>query len=108
MTKKQAVLGFIAESPTGRSFGEIQRFIVQLNGLNYDEFELVRDYNHFPTQVHSGRTIEYVGPWKMNRRRRYRGYWCTNLVGSHYGREGILPAHCNKVNGRYFIKDKAP
>ncbi len=107
-TKKQMILGFIAESSNGRTFGEIQRYIVELNGLNYDQFELVRDYNHFPTRVSRGQSIEYVGPWKMVRRRRYRGYWCTNLVGSHYGREGILAANCNKINGRYLIKDRAP
>lgn len=110
VTKKMMVLGFIADSPNGRSFGDIQRFICELNGKNYDEFEYDKDWRHQPTPVDvvdGEYSFKRVGPWKMFRRRKYRGYWCTNLVGSHYGPTGILTLNCKKVDGRYFIKDKS-
>lgn len=111
-TKKQAILGFIAESKNGRRFGEIQRFICELNGYNYDEFAYERDYNHMPTPMGgpSPYDTNRMGPWKVFRKRRFRGYYCTSLTGywSPVTRScsGMLGEHCTKVNGRYFIKDK--
>ena len=56
MLKKTAVLNFIRAKKQGRSFSEIQRFICDMNGLDFDK-------------KNSDGT------------RRYRGYWCTNLIG---------------------------
>ena len=96
-TKKQQILGFIAEAPAGRRFGEIQRFICQLNGRDYDQFELQPDWNHPATRMPDGSD---VGPWKLIRRRVQRGYYTTTL-----GR--ILYRNCKKVGKSYFIKDKS-
>lgn len=84
---KDKVLRFIgAGCDKGRSFGEIQRFIVEGNGLNYDEFE----------------KTSWSGHW----RRRYRGYWCVNLCGSMYTGPGILQTYCYKNGmGRYVLRE---
>jgi len=79
MTKTKQILGFIKEGGLyGRSFGEIQRFIVELNGRNYDEFETVYDFTR-------GKNV---------RKRVNRGYYCTNLVG----RNGLFKTHGVKKN----------
>jgi len=75
----------------GRTFGEIQRFVVEKNGLNYDE-KLVKR------------------PWRKTEVRRYRGYWCTNLCGNNnYGhkRQGILELATVRVGNRYVSKQFA-
>ena len=79
--KGRLILQFIKDAKwEGRTFTEIQRFICEYNGLNYDEFK--RD------------------KWDNNRRRRvYRGYYCTNL-------QYLLPAHCwrNSDTGRWSLR----
>lgn len=95
--KRRKVLGFIGESPTGRTFGEIQRFIVEkLHGLNYDE--MITKY------AYTG----IGGKWPVGLVRKYRGYWCTNLCGlsDMYGkpRMGLLERYCEKVGDKYFLK----
>lgn len=70
---RRKLLDFIGSSPTGRTFGEIQRFVVEdLHGFNYDEKQdgwkwdkVNRKYVSIPDAV-----------------RRHRGYWCVNLCGS--------------------------
>ena len=37
MTKAERILRFIQESRNGRTYGEIQRFICTMNGLDYEE-----------------------------------------------------------------------
>ena len=84
ITKKQKVIEFIkAAGSKGLTFGEIQRFVVEMNGLNYD-------------------TID------GENRRRYRGYWCVILCGTRgefsTGRNytpGILASCCTKIGDRY-------
>jgi stress response protein SCP2 len=92
VTKKMVVLGFIAEATNGRTFSEIQRFVVELNGKNYDEMEdkLAWDAVNNCTKV-------------IGKVRRYRGYWSTNLTG-YGGSGGMLGKHCVKIKGRYYIK----
>ena len=96
MTKKDKVIAFIKEGgKVGRRFGEIQRFIVEdLHGYDYDEMSIKYD-------------------WKSNSykpARKYRGYWCTYLLGPsrYYGIKlgfGILPNRCSKVNRRWVHND---
>jgi hypothetical protein len=89
------VLKHIKNHPEGLTFGEIQRFVVEAHGLNYDEFERF-------TCVWNGRKIS---------RRKYRGWWCDNLLGAckspYRGRVGILIEFCDKVGKKYFLKPDA-
>jgi hypothetical protein len=76
ITKSDKIIAFIKESPNGRRFSEIQRFIVEeLNGLNYDE----RETCNTERTAHM-KTLP----------RRYRGYWCTRLTGGRYYGNGML------------------
>jgi hypothetical protein len=89
ITKKQKVIEFIkAAGRNGLTFSEIQRFVVEMNGLNYDAIDGAN-------------------------RRRYRGYWCVMLCGTRgyfsTGRNytpGILASYCYKnLQGYYIHKD---
>lgn len=80
----------------GRTFGEIQRFVVEKNGRDYDSFA--------PTSSYVDKTGKSRQIWK----RTNRGYWCTNLLGCNYGyhgrRVGILESATVKVGKRYVSK----
>lgn len=94
--KTAQVLSFIGNSgKDGRTFSEIQRFVVEMNGLNYDEKNV--DY-YYPTPT--GPAARYV--------RRYRGYWTAALCGTNgfYSkpRIGILKKYCEKVGKKYILK----
>ena len=79
MATTPQILKFIAAKPA--TFGEIQRHICELNGLDYDERE---------------QSIWKRAPTKTMPRR-YRGYWCVNL-------RRILPLYCEKTGKLYSIK----
>ena len=86
---RNEVLAHIAKFPEGLRFTDIQRFVVEWHGYNYD---------HKTTDRWSGRT-----------HRTYRGYWCTNLIarpGPYVSRMGILHLACTKdpVTKRYTVK----
>jgi hypothetical protein len=92
-TKTAQVLSFIAKSvKNGRTFGEIQRHICEINGLDYDEMSVTR----------------YGMDEKSSPRRRYRGYWNTALCGTNgyycKRRIGILEKYCEKIGKKYIIK----
>ena len=83
--KREAVLEFIKSHGTdGASFSEIQRFIVTMNGKNYDEMQPVYGGGH---------------------QRRWRGYWCDYLSHSWSG-NGIIADHLEKNSrGKYVIRE---
>lgn len=89
MTKTEQIIAFIKASPTGRKFGEIQRFIVELNGRDYDE--MVKNYK--------GQLV-----------RKNRGYWCTRLLGGGcfgvYGKGALRNNGCTKIDGRWVYAAK--
>lgn len=82
MTKTEWLLGEI-KALGGLRFSEIQRLIVTMNGLDWEE----RD---------------------RNGRRRYRGYWCDYLLGNTLARgPGVLPKYCRKgKDGKYRVRAK--
>jgi len=89
----EQVIAHIAKHPAGLKFSEIQRFVVEGNGLDYDE--KVKGYVWTNTGM------------KETMVRRYRGYWCTNLIaspGPYNDRKGILHTMCDKVGNRYVVK----
>lgn len=91
MTKSACILQAIGDSRDGLRFGEIQRKICEMNGLNYDSVE-----TSWGSRGTSGR-------------RRYRGYWCDHLLGwRHYPpRQGLLYKFCIKgPDGRWRLKFK--
>jgi len=82
VTKAQCVLEYIGQHPQGLSFSSIQKFIVTMNGKDWDE-----------------KSFEYDPKTKARTRpvRRYRGYWCDYLTGpgGHYsGSKGLLNRFC--------------
>lgn len=82
---REAIATFIANAGRkGRKFTEIQRFICEKNGLDFEERRKISWHN---TRV----------------RRRYRGYYCTNLLGLHgcSERTGILEKCAVKKGDRY-------
>jgi len=110
VTKTKKVLNFICRSKNGRTFGEIQRFVVEMNGYNYDEFAKVNHYNR------------KTGALTKRRVRVHRGYWCDRFCDRHVWKitskdgiprsdirrvPGLLSRNCVKYNGRYFIKANA-
>ncbi len=88
MTKSQKVLLFIAAAEDGRHHKELQRFIVELNGYNWED----------KIQENVSRYNEKTGETKRSLvwRRRWRGYWSENLGN-------LLPKFCRKdENGRWY------
>lgn len=82
---REAIATFIAKAgKKGRKFTEIQRFICEKNGLDFDERRKISWHN---TRV----------------RRRYRGYYCTNLLGLHgcSERTGILEKCAVRQGSQY-------
>ena len=91
-TTREQVLQHIAAHPEGLRFVDIQRFVVENNGLNFDEKEPVRVW---------GPDGSVIGQKMV---RRYRGYWCDNLCGNWMRRQGILSEFCTKLpSGRYVV-----
>lgn len=96
-TREQVVEYIRCKGHHGATFSDIQRFICNLNGLDFNEKKMAPVWN--PTrQTIQDRLV-----------RRYRGYWCTNLCGlsSPYSpkRVGILEKYCvKKPNGHYVLK----
>lgn len=82
---REAIATFIATAgKKGRKFTEIQRFICEKNGLDFEERRKVS--------------------WDNGRvRRRYRGYYCTNLLGLHgcSERTGILEKCAVRQGSQY-------
>ena len=91
MTTTVELLNFAKTQPDGLTFGQLQRFVVETNGYDYDERIKVR--------VWDGKDV-------VDRQvRRHRGYWCDALCGSsYYGRKGILATHFVKRENKYFLK----
>lgn len=78
-TKKFKVLQFIGSKGEAR-FNEIQRFICEMNGRDYDEFIKAPVYK-------GGKIVKYLS------KRRNRGYWVTTLC---QGPKAILTVYCQK------------
>jgi len=90
--KRTMLLRFAALHPEGLRFSQLQRFVVELNGLNYDTFDVVRVWRN--------------NQLKMGRRRRHRGYWCDYLCDVHTAtgfRQGILTKYFKKKNDLYVL-----
>jgi hypothetical protein len=85
-TKARQHLEFIG---TGKTFSEIQRFIVELNGFNYDEKRL--------ESVWTRKGVE------QRFLRRYRGYYCTVLYGG-WNQVGFFFTYCDKVGKLWALK----
>lgn len=68
MTKAAQLLAFVASQPEGCTFGEMQRYVVEvMNGLNYDERRQERVWDH------------KTGKIALRQRRVHRGWWCDYL-----------------------------
>jgi hypothetical protein len=84
----------------GRTFGEIQRFVVEKNGLDYNQTTI--DYRRSRRKSTPAAYTAYIA-------RKYRGYWCVNLLGvggvCYPRRIGILELGCIKV-GKHYVSKK--
>jgi hypothetical protein len=95
-TKAFGILNYIGEGGLeGRSFSEIQWYIVTRNGLKWDERSPV--YPYAPgLRTHPEQTA-----------RKYRGYYCTNLMGGPHYHQGLLNTYCVKLpNGRWILTEQ--
>jgi hypothetical protein len=93
MTKAERVLRFIKENPTGRTFTQIQEFVVTMNGLDWNE-RVTHTWEDFRGNHRIQRT---------ETRRKWRGYWCDYLLSSWTG-PGLLKTFCARTNaGRYIV-----
>lgn len=91
--KTDALIAFARKyRDIGVRFSDLQRFICEYNGLDYNE---MRD-----TQVYNYRTNSL----SIRTRRRYRGYWCDRFY-STYRQPGILDKLFVKRNSLWFLKD---
>ena len=91
MATSAALIQHIAKFPEGLTFTEIQRFIVESNGLDYDKQQVINSWD-----VNNGAEPRY--------RRQYRGYWCDRLCTKFFGGPGFLAQYCNKNGNRYTLK----
>jgi hypothetical protein len=96
-TKKFKVLEAIGRSPNGLRFSEIQRVAVELAGHDFDEFRVEDAFVRYDSEKRES-------VFGLRTRRRWRGFWCTNLVYSGAPGGGILNQYCEKVNGRWVLK----
>lgn len=91
---RQTVLDHIKAAPNGLTFTEIQRFVVEAHGLDYDEKVVSKKW-----------TTTGLKDIKV---RKHRGWWCANLLGScnspYTDRVGILQEYCVKEGKRYKVK----
>lgn len=94
-TKAFSILHFIGQGGRyGRKFTEIQEFIVRHNGLDWD----ARSPN-FPW-------APSLRDYDKQTRRRYRGYYCTILLGGMHYHQGLLWTYCVKLpNGRWILTE---
>jgi hypothetical protein len=92
-TKAFKILEFIElAGEYGRSFSEIQEFIVTLNGRDWNEIKLGPDWK----PEHERRNV------RIN-----RGYYCTILVGGMHYHQGLLHTYCVKLpNGRWTLTEE--
>lgn len=90
------ILDFIA-AHDGLRFGEIQREVCRMAGLDYDERRPTRVWNPWTT----GDVSIDGPPFTVRLVRRWRGYWCTALVGNGQNL-GLLGYFCTKgPDGRW-------
>lgn len=79
-TKKHRLLQWISERAEGATYSEIQRFICEMGGKDYNEMEWTEESNgEYFVRTYS---------------RRYRGIWSTNLSS---GKDPILKNYCAKL-----------
>jgi hypothetical protein len=96
-TKKFKVLQAIGRAPNGLRFTDIQRVACELNGHDFDEFRVEDVYVRYDREAQQA-------VYKRRSARRWRGFWCTNLVYAGAPGGGILNRYCEKVNGRWILK----
>jgi len=108
MATTAALIKHLAKFPDGLTFAQIQRYIVESNGLDYDKQAVINQW-----EVSNGEEPRY--------RKQYRGYWCDRLsngtryftVYNQYGHAhstivpkiGFLQQYCNKVGKQYILKE---
>ena len=91
-TKKFKLLAWMADRPVTR-YSEIERFICEMSGYDYDKMETQKKYKEW-RQVNG---TYRVGTKQV---RTHRGIWGTNLCS---GNSAILHTYCERLysNGKY-------
>ena len=88
-TKSQSIIQFIADRD-GARYGEIVRFICEMNGLDYDE-KVLRNVYDYRNRTTSKKLV-----------RRHAGYYGTTLTDRRYG---LLTRFCMKdPDGKWRVK----
>lgn len=90
------VLDFIQRSWNGRTFSEIQQYIV----------EDIHDYD-WDLMVPSWKWNEKESKTEPCLKRKWRGYWCDRLLGGMHTHQGLLWTYCIKrPDGRWIVTEK--
>lgn len=93
-TTTRKLLEFISQSKTGLRFSEMQKFLVEQSGRDWEKREVIPLFR----KNIDGRWIA-AGAKTV---RVYRGWWCTNLLS---GSESVCRKYLRKVDGRWMLND---
>jgi hypothetical protein len=94
-TKRAKILNFIRNSEDGRTYSEIQKFVCDMNGLDWDATCLRSRWD-----AKNQKKVMYLD-------RANRGYYGTNLWGRKKypgDQEGLMHKLCVKINGKWMLK----
>lgn len=83
-TITRRLLEFVSRH-NGVRFGQMQRFICEISGLDYDQMEVVTEWGGKKKTV-----------------RRFRGWWCTNLC---YGEDAVCRKYLAKKDGKWYLNE---
>ena len=93
-TITRRLLEFVSRH-NGVRFGQMQRFICEISGLDYDQMEVVDVW---------ARDASKPNGWggKKKTVRRFRGWWCTNLC---YGEDAVCRKYLAKKDGKWYLNE---
>jgi len=96
MTKTEIILNAIKRRD-GMTLTEIQQLAALMSGLDWED----RTEHEFSRNKITG---NYEAKRVPGTRRRYRGFWCTYLLGGMHYHQGILHTFCEKgADGKWRV-----
>lgn len=96
---KQARVLDMVRRRNGTRFTDMQKLIVGINGLKWGEQVEQLDHRRLRRDIDDKKApVELVdfNDYYTMRRRRYRGYWCVQLLK-------VLERYCTKVDGLWYF-----
>lgn len=96
-TKKARLLEWMSQGEPGVHYSEIQRFICEMNDLDYDEMVSEPIWKQVKSECGNYTDWNRVGTKKV---RKHKGIWATNLCS---GDDPILKNYCYKSGGKWYV-----